>query len=137
MRHGGYRHGMRKLTKATLFQWGEFTSAAGLDLMWKIQCDGLSANDWECIANVMARKMRPFETVHGVPRGGIPFAAALAPHCRPGGMVLLADDVWTTGKSMTAFAHSLGEQDWIGVVAFARGDLPGNVIAFAEIISET
>ena len=131
----GYTHGKRQ--PAFIFQWGKFQSAAGRELDWKIDCDGLNSSDWHCIANIMARQLRPFGRVHGVPRGGVPFADALAPHCRPEcGMVLIADDVWTTGKSMTAFADTLDGQTWIGVVAFARGELPGNVIAFAEIPGE-
>ena len=124
------------MTKATLFQWGLFRSAAGLVLPWKIECDGLSGDDWACIANVVAPRLRPFGRVYGVPRGGVPFARALTPHCTPGvGMVLLADDVWTTGKSMREFARTLDGQNWIGVVAFARGALPGNVLAFCNVLS--
>lgn len=121
----------------TLFRWGAFMSASGRVLDWKIECDGLTDGDWECIANVMVRQLQPFERVHGIPRGGVPFAAALAPHCKSKcGVVLLADDVWTTGKSMMAFAETLDGQAWIGAVAFARGELPGNVVAFAEIPGE-
>lgn len=128
----GHTHGMRQLS--VLFQWGRFESAAGLTLDWKIDCDELNSSDWYCIANVMAPRLRPFSRVIGVPRGGLEFAAALKPHCKPGrGVVLLADDVWTTGKSMTEFARALDGQEWIGVVAFARGDLPGHVLGFAEI----
>jgi hypothetical protein len=115
----------------TLFRMGEFTSAAGLPLAWKIECDALDAQDWECIANVGSRMLLPFGRVLGVPRGGLALAEAMRPYVTPGSLVpLVVDDVWTTGTSMCAAAPGC---PWLGFVAFARGALAPNVKAFATI----
>lgn len=121
-----------------LFRWGKFTSASGLDLDWKIECDALTDGDWVCIANACAPKIGAFGSVIGVPRGGIRFAAALAHHAQPNSQrLLVADDVWTTGKSMQDVVRreitERGVYDWRGVVAFARGKLPPHVLSFARI----
>ena len=115
----------------TLFRWGTFTSAAGLVLPYKIECDALTADDWYCIAAASAPRIGAFSSAIGVPRGGFPLGRAMQ-HFKSGhGPVLIVDDVWTTGRSMTEFAS--GITGWIGFVAFARGPLPPNVVAFAQI----
>jgi hypothetical protein len=111
-----------------LFRRGEFTSAGGLPLAWKIECDALDAQDWECIAYVGSKMLRPFGRILGVPRGGLALAAAMRAYVTPGSLVpLVVDDVWTTGTSMCAAAPGC---PWIGYVGFARGPLPKNVQAF-------
>jgi hypothetical protein len=118
----------------TLFRRGEFVSAAGLTLPFKIECDSLSSEDWECIAYVGSQMLRPFGRVIGVPRGGLALAAAMRAYVTPGSLTpLVVDDVWTTGKSMCA-AAPVGP--WLGFVAFARGPLGRNVTAFATIGGE-
>jgi hypothetical protein len=115
----------------TLFRKGEFTSAAGLELPFKIECDALSSEDWECIAYVGSKMLRPFGRVIGVPRGGLALAEAMRPYVTPGSLVpLVVDDVWTTGKSLSAAAPGC---PWLGFVAFSRGALAPNVKAFATI----
>jgi hypothetical protein len=115
----------------TLFSRGEFRSAAGLPLAWKIECDSLTPADWECIAYVGSQMLRPFGRVIGVPRGGLALASAMRAYVTPGSLVpLVVDDVWTTGTSMCA-AAPVGP--WLGFVAFARGPLGRNVTAFATI----
>jgi hypothetical protein len=115
----------------TLFRRGAFTSAAGVRLAWKIECDALDAQDWECIAYVGSKMLRPFGRVVGVPRGGLALADAMRPYVTPGSLVpLVVDDVWTTGTSLCA-AAPVGP--WLGFVAFARGPLARNVTAFATI----
>lgn len=118
-----------------LFQWGNFKSAAGLDLDWKIECDALTEADWKCIAAVGVRRLPQFGGVVGVPRGGLALAKAFEPYRIAGEKrMLIVDDVWTTGKSMWDFAdgiEKLGE--WCGYVAFARGPIAGNVLSFAKI----
>jgi hypothetical protein len=112
----------------TLFRRGEFTSAAGLELPYKIECDALDDEDWACIAYVGSKMLRPFGRVIGVPRGGLALAEAMRTYVTPGSLVpLVVDDVWTTGKSMCA-AAPVGP--WLGFVAFARGQLAKNVQAF-------
>ena len=61
-----------------LFTWGEFTSHAGNQLNFKIECDALSLDDWDCLASmIMEYQDVPFRSVEGIPRGGIPLANAL------------------------------------------------------------
>ncbi len=117
-----------------LFRKGDFTSAAGLRLGWKIECDALDEDDWACIAYV-GSKLLYFGAVIGVPRGGIALASAMQPYATPGApMTLICDDVWTTGKSMRALAGDVAEAGrWIGYVGFARGPLPANVWAFLQV----
>jgi hypothetical protein len=112
----------------TLFSKGEFTSAAGQVLPFKIECDSLTPADWECIAYVGSQMLRPFGRVIGVPRGGLALASAMRAYVTPGSLTpLVVDDVWTTGKSMCAAAPP---GPWLGFVAFARGPLPKSVQAF-------
>ncbi len=112
-----------------LFQRGTFTSAAGLTLHWKIECDALSPEDWDAIAFASAPHLEPFGDVQGVPTGGerlvSPFRAYVT-----AGPTLIVDDVWTTGKSMRNFARERGIGHWRGFVAFTRGPLPPEVACF-------
>jgi len=112
-----------------LFERGTFTSAAGLTLHWKIECDSLSPEDWETIAFASAPHLAPFGDVKGVPTGGERLVAPFRPYITEG-PTLIVDDVWTTGKSMTNCAREHGIVDWRGFVAFARGPLLPGVICF-------
>jgi hypothetical protein len=133
-RRGSNRASHHTGADVTLFRRGEFTSAAGLPLAWKIECDALTSADWECIAYVGARELPPFWRVLAVPRGGIPLATALQRHVTRGARyTLICDDVWTTGKSIRAAGEKLPAWTWHGFVAFARGPLDRNVTAFATI----
>jgi hypothetical protein len=86
----------------------------------------------------MAAELLPaFGEVLGVPRGGLPFAEALASHSRACSCsyihpphdwclgsplpLLIAEDVVTTGGSMERFRAG---RDAIGVCVFARGKVP-------------
>lgn len=106
----------------TLFQTGDFTLASGQQSRWKIECDALTTEDWQGLAAIAAEILPPFCSVHGVPRGGYPFAEALEPYITPNSSpVLIADDVWTTGGSWHKFVKSIYTgRPTIGVVAFAR-----------------
>lgn len=119
-----------------LFQLGEFQSAAGVILPWKIECDALTDEDWACLAATAAPLLfERFHRVVGVPNGGLKFAQAMQRYASPSGITLVCDDVWTTGKSMRACAdeqqrlRSVTNLAWIGIVAFARGPLDPNVTA--------
>ena len=115
-----------------LFKLGHFTSAAGLDLAWKIECNALDADDWACVAAVMMPALPPFHEVTGVPTGGFPLALACRSYRTENApAILVVDDVWTTGKSMRA--HVARFSQWVGLVAFARGELPDNVVCFAKL----
>lgn len=106
-----------------LFQYGSFTGHSGISLPWKLDCDALTDGDLEALAEIVRQKFI-FSDVHGVPRGGIRFAEALRPHCKPGYPTLIVDDVMTTGKSMIEMRHTLrscGLTDpVIGVVMVSR-----------------
>jgi hypothetical protein len=112
---------VERLRAAALFVPGEFVAHSGDTLRWKIECDALTGRDWEALALAAVEVLPPFGGVEGVPRGGLAFARALAEHSTPGGPLLIADDVCTTGASLDE--HRAG-RDAIGVVAFARGPVP-------------
>lgn len=126
----------KEATVTTLFKWSASKSAAGLSLDWKIDCDSLTDDDWDCIARACMPLLGPFGDVVGVPRGGLKLAEAVERYATSReGPVLIVDDVWTTGMSMARHAAGLGlaMHEWRGLVAFARGPLPPNVRCFAEI----
>lgn len=98
-----------------LFELGKFISHAGNELEWKIECDALSAADWECLAKMISERVQPFGSVYGIPRGGVPLATCLEKYVTEGPR-LVVDDVWTTGKSM----RDVMKDGDIGYVVFAR-----------------
>ena len=79
-----------------LFQIGDFTSHAGRELHWKIECDALTDDDWECIAKMIHERCQYITPTN-------PYR-------------LVVDDVWTTGKSMMEVMQP-GD---VGFVVFAR-----------------
>lgn len=115
----------------SLFRLGEFTLASGQPSRWKIDCDGLTADDWQALAAMAVEVLPPFRCVHGVPRGGLPFAAALERYitARPSDPVLIAEDVVTTGRSMERYVAGLihswhpDAYERVGVCVFARGSV--------------
>jgi orotate phosphoribosyltransferase len=130
----------------SLFRLGDFTLASGQPSRWKIECDALTAEDWDALAAISAEILPPFGVVEGVPRGGWPFADALRKYSRACSCsfrhpphdwclgeplpALIADDVWTTGTSVRRFIGSAAcpkpvcFQPGACVVAFARGPVP-------------
>lgn len=99
-----------------LFQHGKFISHAGSELDWKIECDALTDEDWECLALMIAEKTE-FGSVYGIPRGGTKLAKALEKYKNPKSIIhLVVDDVWTTGKSM----REVMKPGDLGFVVFAR-----------------
>jgi hypothetical protein len=102
-----------------IFENKAFVSHAGVELLFKIECDALGDDDLETLANVVLRKL-VFGSVVGIPRGGIRFARVLEKCCVPGAPPLIVDDVYTTGKSM----EEARKEGAIGVVIFARGECP-------------
>ncbi len=99
---------------------GGFKSNSGKVLPWKIECDDLTSQDWECAARIVMDCVGWFGEVEGVPRGGLSFANALRPFVT-GGPLLIVDDVLTTGSSMEAQRNGRAA---IGFVLFARGTCP-------------
>lgn len=107
---------------SNLFKWGKFTSHSGLELDFKIECDALTADDWDCIARIVAKRIK-FREVYGIPRGGLPLASALSFFkSKDTDVELVCDDVWTTGRSMEEFrANYPGKREQlVGVVLFSR-----------------
>ncbi len=111
----------------SLFQLGDFTLRSGQKSKWKIECDGLTGDDWSALAQMAVEILPPFGGVAGVPRGGWPFAAALALRATPGCKTfLVAEDVITTGGSILRYleANPPPKDQWehvLGVCVFARG----------------
>ncbi len=101
-----------------LFRFGTFQLHGGELSNWKIECDALTKDDWECLANLISWKVK-FHDVMGVPSGGIPLANALEEYRSkdPNDPFLIVDDVYTTGKSINKFMNTPTD---IGFVVFAR-----------------
>ena len=74
-----------------LFQLGKFTSHAGNELDWKIECDALTDEDWECLAKMISERTQ-FGSVYGIPRGGTKLAKALEKYITPKNPVRLVVD---------------------------------------------
>lgn len=118
-----------------LFKPGEFTSHSGLKLDWKIECDALDGDDWAVLAHIIALNVMPFNTIVGIPRGGLQLAEHLRQYKikRPDGITLIVDDVLTTGGSIRRAYEEIAKTDpeclVRGAVAFARGPCPTWVFA--------
>jgi len=106
--------------RLNLFQLGEFISHSGNTLEWKIECDSLTDEDWNCLAKIISQRTR-FGSVYGIPSGGTKLALALEKYITPGHPLrLVVDDVYTTGKSM----KEVMEGNDLGFVVFARNRIP-------------
>lgn len=104
-----------------LFQLGNFKSHSGETLPWKIDCDALTNEDWECLAWMIVERVRPFSEVEGVPTGGYWLQQALEVHQSFDASLLIVDDVLTTGRNME---EQRAGREAIGAVVFARGPCP-------------
>lgn len=105
-----------------LFRYGNFPSHSGLHLRWKIECDALTDDDWRSIASVVAPKIA-FGNVYGVPTGGEKFAEALMPYRMSNSpIILIVDDVLTTGKSMEEARARFKDSMTKGLVLFSRSE---------------
>jgi hypoxanthine phosphoribosyltransferase len=116
-----------------------FKGHSGQMLDFKIECDALSEDDWDCLAWIIRKRLMADKVAYnraiGIPRGGIPFARALNRYANPkANVVLLADDVWTTGGSMRKAHQDLNLQYENPEEDFANSCLPGEVLAPGEEI---
>lgn len=112
-----------------LFMKGDFTLNSGLKSPWKLECEALTQADWDGLAAMIGPNIQ-FGLVYGVPRGGLPFADALKPYRSNSEVVLLVDDVYTTGGSITRYRDSniveglgFNKETVIGLVLFARNPI--------------
>ena len=123
----------------TIFVKEDFVSHAGLNLKWKIECDGLTENDWECLALMISEiENRPFSKVVGIPRGGLPLQYAMEKYAsgNPDDPVLIVDDVYTTGTSFKEFVdENYKDANIICWVAFARNPTNSQVNALFQMAS--
>ena len=109
---------------------------------YKIECDALTEDDYATLAFIVCEKLqrytRPLSGCHnsgikrviGIPRGGILFAEAIEREIQErggydaNGIVVIVDDVLTTGRSMEEARAACGDSAPCGVVIFARGRCP-------------
>lgn len=105
-----------------LFKLGEFNASSGTMQPWKIECDALTSDDWECIAAMLIEMIGPFGNVEGVPGGGLPFANALQRYKSEEGPLLIVDDVLTTGNNMEHLRDSIDKPSF-GAVVFSRSPM--------------
>lgn len=111
--------------QATLFESGRFQLHGGEQSDWIINCAALTDADLATLARIAVEIVGPFGSVYGIPRGGERFATELWRHAKAGHPRLVVDDVLTSGGSMRETMRA----DDKGLVIFARGPLPPNVIA--------
>lgn len=125
-----------------LFQYGNFKLASGQGSNYKIECDALTKKDWDALALMAVDVLNlngvigKFGKIVGVPRGGIPFAESLKriglESNLPEDGILIAEDVMTTGRSMSNFKATFDKEllefstegGYSGITAFARGKCP-------------
>lgn len=112
-----------------LFQYGRFTLNSGAQSCFKLECDSLTDEDWQCLAHMIAQMVGPFGTVEGVPTGGLKLANALHTYQASSafGLHLIVDDVLTTGGSMQRLKELTTRDNDVqvkGAVVFARGKCP-------------
>lgn len=104
-----------------IFKKMNLTLHSGAKSDFKIECDALDDEDIETIAYLISKKVN-FRKVIGVPNGGIRLQKSLEKYITDG-LILIVDDVLTTGKSMEEMRNKEGKET-IGVVIFARNKCP-------------
>ena len=116
-----------------LFQKTNFTSHSGIRMTWKIECDSISLMEWECIAHMIKEtEQQPWRKAIGIPRGGVPLGLCLDKFSTgvETDPILIADDVYTTGKSFNDFVNENHPNDaTIQWCVFARQPTRGRVKA--------
>jgi len=118
----------------TLFEQGHFTLHSGGKSWFKINCDSLSDDDIDFLAEYIITYIKPyleeFDYVYGIPSGGVRLAASLNNKLNLAfnqdselERILIADDVYTTGQSFILEKNIIEKAGNIvvgGVVIFAR-----------------
>jgi hypothetical protein len=118
-----------QLTDIDWFQHVNITLGSGRPSTFKIECDALTDGEIAAMCAQLAKVLPPFGDVSGVPTGGLRVEEAMRPYVTSGPL-LIVDDVWTTGASMSRHWVSLGSpRDALTAVLFARGATPPSVTA--------
>lgn len=123
-----------------MFSWGEFVSASGVELPYKIDCDQLKQKDLQCVVSTLLPLLEPFGKCVSVSTGGLKLAKIFNKHSTPdSSMLLVVDSVWVSGQSMRDVVESELRDtrwtDWQGAVIFARGRPHFRVRYFAMVVS--
>ena len=111
----------------SLFIKERFKMHSGKWSDFKLECDGLTEQDYMTLAFLVSRKMR-FCNVYGIPRGGVLFANCLNPYAVSDTKdFLIVDDVLTSGGSLLKARDELSQKHgdtytYKGIVVFARGE---------------
>ncbi len=117
-------------TTKILFRQIDFISHSGYNLKWKIECDALSDEELETLAIVIKTKIENkysrylIKDIIGIPSGGLRIAEQLKKQVEiseSGTLVIIVDDVLTTGKSMEEYKKRYSAYPCLGFVLFARG----------------
>ncbi len=111
-----------KPSTGNLFNFGRFTLHSGETSDFKIDCDALTNDDWDCLAYMISARYK-YDRVVGIPEGGLKLARALRQYSLNGEPTLIVDDVLTTGNSFEDARSKISEESF-GVVVFARGKCP-------------
>ena len=115
-----------------LFQLGKFNLHSGTVSHFKIDCDILTESDWATLAYII-KESCIFSEVIGVPDGGLELASKLKKYRKKkANLVLIVDDVLTTGASMEIVRNKLMVPSR-GIVVFARGQCPSWVIPIFQM----
>jgi len=110
-----------------LFREGKFKSHSGLELDYKIECDGLSEFDLSTLASIISDNLT-YGKIIGIPTGGERLANILRKFNHPmleenPNTILLVDDVMTTGASMEEYKDIFSSSYEVkGVVIFDRSE---------------
>ena len=123
-----------------LFQKINLKLSSGKESDFKIECDALTDEDWECLAYLISKKVE-FYSLLGVPTGGYKLHRSLMKYATSKtGNCLIVDDVLTTGSSMEkekerVLKHfSSTTEKVVGFVVFARGKCPDWVTPLFQML---
>ena len=123
-----------------LFQEYNYVGHAGGNLTWKIECDALTSNEWNVLANLILHyEKRPFRVAVGIPTGATELGNILNQHATGEAHhpVLVVDDVYTTGTSFREFKEAnYKDEHIIQWVCFARKPTTHDVNALFTMPAE-
>lgn len=108
----------------SLFGLGKFILHSGKHSNFKIDCDFLDEGDLACLSVLIVKSVGSFGKVVGISTGGDRLAKKLESWCtwKDSEIVLIVDDVLTTGRSMKEMRKKYPGAK--GAVIFARGKCP-------------